>query len=102
PYARNGLAQNARGLAEVDASFQSSVDDVYVIGDGRLGASTIVRAIADAKTAVRVILNKQHLSVDYDGRPAKVERDQREVHGRRGLLIAAVNGKAEGDRCLTC
>jgi len=24
------------------------------------------------------------------------------VHGRRGLLIAAVNGKAEGDRCLTC
>ena len=24
------------------------------------------------------------------------------MHGRRGLLIAAINGKAEGDRCLTC
>jgi putative selenate reductase len=102
PYARNGLAQNDRGLALVDTSFQSSIDDVYVIGDGRLGPSTIVRAIADAKTAVRVILNKEHLLVDYDSRPAKVERDQREVHGRRGLLIAAINGKAEGDRCLTC
>ena len=102
PYARNGLAQNARGLAEVDASFQSSIDDVYVIGDGRLGPSTIVRAVADAKTAVRAILHKEHLSVDYDSRPAKVERDRHEVHGRRGLLIAAINGKAEGDRCLTC
>src|SRR5659263_333293 len=74
PYARNGLAQNARGLAEVDTSFQSSIDDVYVIGDGRLGPSTIVHAVADAKTAVRAILAKEHLSVDYDTRPAKVER----------------------------
>jgi putative selenate reductase len=24
------------------------------------------------------------------------------VHARRGLQIAAINGKAEGDRCLTC
>jgi putative selenate reductase len=102
PYSRNGLAQNARGLAEVDMSFRSSIDDVYVIGDGRLGPSTIVHAVADAKTAVRAILAKEHLSVDYDTRPAKVEPDQHEVHARRGLLIAAINGKAEGDRCLTC
>ncbi|MEP7035631.1 MAG: putative selenate reductase subunit YgfK [Actinomycetota bacterium] len=102
PYARNGLAQNVRGLAEVDASFQSSIDDVYVIGDGRLGPSSIVRAVADAKTAVRAILHNEHLAADYDVRPAKVARDQHEVHGRRGLLITAINGKAEGDRCLTC
>ena len=102
PYARNGLVQNAAGLAEVDASFQSSVSDVYVIGDGRLGASTIVRAIADAKIAARVILSKERLRVDYEQRPAKVERDAREVHAGRGLLIAAINGRAEGGRCLTC
>ncbi len=102
PYARNGLAQNTLGLAKVDASFQSSIDNVYVIGDGRLGPSTIVHAVADAKTAVRAILHNEHLGADYDVRPAKVERDSREVHGRRGLLIAAINGKAEGDRCLTC
>ncbi|HEY5249819.1 MAG TPA: FAD-dependent oxidoreductase, partial [Dermatophilaceae bacterium] len=102
PYARNGLAQNARGLAQVDPSFQSSIDHVYVIGDGRLGPSTIVRALADAKTAVRAILRQEHLRVDYDSRPEKVERDQSEVHRRRGLLIASINGKAEGDRCLTC
>ncbi|MEO6144411.1 MAG: FAD-dependent oxidoreductase, partial [Dermatophilaceae bacterium] len=101
-YARNGLAQNAPGLAQVDSSFMSSVDDVYVIGDGRLGPSSIVRAVADAKTATRSILHKEHLSVDYERRPEKVERDRQEVHGRRGLLIAAINGKAEGDRCLTC
>jgi len=101
-YARNGLAQDARGLAEVDSVFQSSIEHVYVIGDGRLGPSTIVRAVADAKTAVRAILHHEHLRVDYDVRPAKVERDQHEVHARRGLLIAAINGKAEGDRCLTC
>jgi len=100
--ARNGLAQNARGLSAVDSTFQSSIDHVYVIGDGRLGPSTIVRAIADAKTAVRAILRREHLRVDYDNRPAKVARDAREVLGRRGLLITAINGKAEGDRCLTC
>jgi putative selenate reductase len=102
PTTCNGLAHNAWGLAEVDASFQSSIDHVYVIGDGRLGPSTIVRAVADAKTAVRAILYEEHLPVDYDCRPAKVERDAREVHARRGLQIAAINGKAEGDRCLTC
>ena len=102
PYSRNGLVQNARGLAEVDKNFQSSIDDVFVIGDGRLGPSSIVRAIADAKTAVRAILHDAHLTADYDTRPAKVERDRVEVHGRRGLLIAAINGKADGDRCLTC
>jgi putative selenate reductase len=102
PYARNGLAQSSRGLAVVDTSFQSSIEGVSVIGDGRLGPSTIVRALADAKTAVRAILHKEHLAVDYDVRPEKVARDQHEVHGRRGLLIAAINGKAEGDRCLTC
>jgi len=101
-YARNGPAQNAGGLAEVDACFQSSIDDVYVIGDGRAGPSTIVHAIADAKTAVREVLRKEGLGVDFDLRPARVERDQAEVHGRRGLLIASINGRAEGDRCLTC
>jgi putative selenate reductase len=102
PATKNGLALGPRGLAEVDASFQSSVDDVYVIGDGRLGPSTIVGAVADAKAAVRAILHKEHLPVDYDIRPARVSRDPHEVHGRRGLQIAAINGKAEGDRCLTC
>ena len=101
-YARNGLAQNARGLAQVDPNFQASIQDVYVIGDGRLGPSTIVRAIADAKIAVRAILGKQHLDIDYDIRSGKVARDQHDVHSRRGLLITAINGKAEGDRCLTC
>ena len=102
PYARNGLAQSSRGLAEVGPTFESSIDGVFVIGDGRLGPSSIVHAVADAKTAVRAILHKQHLLVDYDSRPLKVERDRVEMHGRRGLLLAAINGKAEGDRCLTC
>ena len=102
PYARNGLTQSSRGLAKVDKNFQGSIDDVYIIGDGRLGPSSIVRAVADAKTAVRAILHKEHLAVDYDNRPEKVLRDQQEVHEQRGLQIASINGKAEGDRCLTC
>lgn len=102
PYARNGLAQDSRGLAIVDDAYQSSIPDVYVIGDGRLGPSTIVRAIADAKVAARAILAREGLAADYDARPAKVHRDEQEVHARRGLLIAEINGRAEGDRCLTC
>ncbi|HEX2704164.1 MAG TPA: putative selenate reductase subunit YgfK [Candidatus Lustribacter sp.] len=101
-YAANGLGLDLRGRVVLDESYQSSVEGVYVIGDGRLGPDTIVRAIADAKVVARAILAAHNLSVDFDRLTPVTHRPESEVHGRRGLMIASINGQAEGGRCLTC
>jgi putative selenate reductase len=101
-YTANGLALDARGRVVLDSTYQSSVPGVYVIGDGRLGPDTIVRAIADAKVVARDILHAQGLAVDFDRPTSVTHRPEAQVHGRRGLMIASINGQAEGARCLTC
>jgi putative selenate reductase len=107
-YTANGLALGSTGRVVLDESYRSSVEGVHVVGDGRLGPDTIVRAIADAKVAARAILAAEGLAVDFDRPPprpaegAVEQRDEVAVHARRGLMIASVNGRAEGDRCLAC
>ncbi len=101
-YAANGLALDERGRVRLDASYQSSVKDVYVVGDGRLGPDTIVRAIADAKVAAHAILSAEGLGVDFERTWAVDHLDEPDVFARRGLMIASVNGRAEGARCLAC
>ncbi|HRW19505.1 MAG TPA: putative selenate reductase subunit YgfK [Dermatophilaceae bacterium] len=101
-YAAAGLAMDARGRVVLDAAYQSSVPNVYVVGDGRLGPDTIVRAMGDARTAARAILAKAGLTPDYDAPEVRGHVPPPELSHRRGLLIAEINGKAEGGRCLTC
>jgi putative selenate reductase len=101
-YAANGLALDERGRVRLDASYRSSVDDVYVVGDGRLGPDTIVRAIADAKVAARAILRAEGLDVDFERTWPVDHLDPVDMLARRGLMIASVNGRAEGARCLAC
>lgn len=101
-YAANGLTMDARGTVVLDAAYQSSVPNVYVVGDGRLGPDTIVRAMGDARIAARAILTKAGLTPDYDAPDVRGHLPQPEVYHRRGLMIAEINGKAEGARCLTC
>lgn len=101
-YERNGLAIDGRGRVTLDADLCSSVPGVYVIGDGRLGPDTIVRAMGDAKTAVRAILRDAGIAPDFDHQDARTGLSDKTIHHRRGLMIATINGRAEGDRCLTC
>lgn len=102
PYTRNGLALDSRGKVRLDESYRSSIEDVYVIGDGRIGPSTIVRAIADAKVVVRAILAAEGLSADFDAHPPIHRHDPVQLRANRGLVIASVNGRGEADRCLSC
>ncbi len=101
-YTGNGVAVDGRGRAQLDPTYQSSVPNVYVVGDGRLGPDTIVRAMGDAKIACRAILTKEGLVPDFDGHQPVSHLPTPEVYHRRGLMIAEINGKAEGGRCLTC
>ncbi len=101
-YAAAGLALDSRGRAVLDAAYQASVPNVYVVGDGRLGPDTIVRAMGDARIAARAILARAGLTPDYDAPEVRGHVPPPELSHRRGLLIAAINGRAEGGRCLTC
>lgn len=102
PYERNGIELDERGRPVLDSDFQTSVPGVYVAGDGRRGPSTIVQAIADAKIACRAILATQGIVPDWEVPHPTVHLPGPGIGARRGLLIAEINGKAEGDRCLTC
>lgn len=102
PYTRNGIKLDGRGKPILDKTYQASVPGVYIIGDGRRGPRTIVEAIGDAKVACRAILESQGIGADYARPHPTVHQPAEQVYARRGLLIAEINGKAEGARCLSC
>ena len=122
-YSRLGLHVDERGRARLNAAFESSVDGVYVIGDGRRGPATIVQAMADAKIAAADILRKEGLKADFvredlfcreaDGHAAEAagvrERSlcacqvaSGENAARRGVLKMPLASAEEGKRCLSC
>ena len=78
-YTANGLAVDNRGKAVVDAeTLESSVKNVYVIGDGQKGPGTVVEAIADAAKAAKAIVPfdtesevEKNVNADYDAPLAK-------------------------------
>ncbi len=57
-YKSNGIEVNEKGLPVLDKSMQTSIKDVYAIGDGAFGASIIVKAIANAKVVSTAISGK--------------------------------------------
>ncbi|MCR5507686.1 MAG: putative selenate reductase subunit YgfK [Lachnospiraceae bacterium] len=58
-YRSNGIEVAENGLPVVDPdTYESSVKDVYIIGDGRVGSASVVEAIADAKKTSDAILEE--------------------------------------------
>ncbi|PZM89136.1 MAG: hypothetical protein DIU79_15835, partial [Actinobacteria bacterium] len=53
--AQLGLARNARGLIDVGPDWQTGVPGVFAAGDMRRGASLIVWAIAEGRSAAAAI-----------------------------------------------
>ena len=78
-YTANGLEVDNRGKAVVNAdTLESSVKNVYVIGDGQKGPGTVVEAIADATKAAKAIVPfdtesevEKNVNADYDAPLAK-------------------------------
>ena len=57
-YKNNGIDVNEKGLPILDGTMQTSIKGVYAIGDGALGASIIVKAVANAKLVSAAISGK--------------------------------------------
>ena len=97
-YTANGLEVDKRGKAVVNAdTLESSVKNVFVIGDGMKGPGTVVEAIADATKAARAIEN-----FDVDTYVEKnVNPDYQKPLAKRGELCSDCKSCDE-IRCLGC
>ncbi len=97
-YTSNGLAVDNRGRSVVNwETMESSVEGVYVVGDGQTGPATVVEAIAGAMKAARAIQ-------DFDA-DTFVERNVNPDYGKplskRGDVCADCASCGE-IRCLGC
>jgi putative selenate reductase len=105
-YDANGVARDEVGRPVLDSRLRAGVagglDEVYVAGDGRLGADTVVGAIADAKVVARSILGAHGIRADLDRSRTVVFTPQDLVTGRRGILADRLAPTADGTRCLRC
>ena len=95
-FAENGLALNSRNLPLVNEENQSSLKQVYLAGDCKAGASTIVNAIADAKAVAKSILARAGLAHDFVR--VEVPVPDKEIEARKAVLKDA----REKGRCLSC
>jgi putative selenate reductase len=106
-FARNGIALNEQGYPQTSDANESSVPGVYIAGDCRAGAATVVKAVADGKTIAADILRKLGLPADFAAGdaaapcPLTAERE-RTLYAKKGVIAAAADNAAGGSRCLSC
>ena len=93
-YKSNDIEVTEKGLPKLDSMMQTSINDVYAIGDGAFGASIIVKAIANAKLVAFAISKKS-----FEGNELPKETVEN-IYKDRAIL----KDKQQNDaiRCLHC
>lgn len=99
-YIRNGLELNERGRLVLNDKYESSKPGVYVIGDGRVGPSTIVDAVADAKRVASDIAAQFDVTLEFPR--VHVEEAHEAIVAKRGNIVHRYHDDREGSRCLKC
>ena len=94
-YEANGLQVDDRGRVKVSPTLESSVENVYVIGDGLYGPSIVVKAMAQAITAAEAICGRE-ISGSCD-----IAADPASIYATKGIL-AKPGDKPESERSLGC
>ena len=109
-FTANGIALNEKGFPEVSVACESSVPGVYVAGDCKAGAATVVRAIADGKAVAADILKKIGLNADFvvEAADAGCSPAAQNAAGisdlylKKGVISEAKQDNADACRCLSC
>lgn len=99
-YERNSIKLNDWGYPLINDKNETSIPNVYVAGDGKAGAKTIVKAIADGKLIAIDVLDKLGLSNDFVR--TLVLQNQDVLYDKKGTLEERLETKLEGLRCLAC
>jgi putative selenate reductase len=104
-FVKNGVALQD-GFPQVNENGECSVPGVYIAGDCKAGAATVVKAIADGKAAAADILRKLGLSADFTaepkGRAASRKSAATDLCLKKGVLAEAAQDNTDGYRCLSC
>ena len=101
-FAAQGLQIDERGKAAVNPeTLESSVPQVYVIGDAQRGPATIVEAIADARKAADAIVGAYKYAIPVLDEDYSAHKQGEQAY-KRGLLAPYHNARHEGQRCLEC
>ena len=96
-YRGNGIETDSSGRPVVALeSLETSLKDVFAVGDGLSGPATVVEGIRDAAKAAAYILKKP-VAKNYDDMA-----DQTEVYARKGVLIEEDSSVSDSRRCLSC
>ena len=107
-FTSNGIALNKKGYPEACASGESSEPGVYVAGDCKTGAATVVKAIAGGKAAAFDILKKLGLKADFSVEAdnsacgKKTQDDFSGLYYKKGVIAEAKKDNTDAYRCLLC
>ena len=108
----NGIAVDEKGNIQVDEFNQTSVDNVFIVGDALRGPATVVEGIADARKAADGILEKEgidqpFLTVPHPEFDRKIQTEA--IISKKAFITPQVlhedfeqNYLAETERCLEC
>jgi putative selenate reductase len=100
-FSNNGLALDAKGLPKVSETLESTSTGVYIAGDCKAGPATVVKAMADGKTAALAILGKLGLEAPFA--PILPENtDTETLYMKKGVIAGEQDGNTDGYRCLSC
>jgi putative selenate reductase len=118
-FGSNGIALNDKGFPKIGKSNESSIPGVYFAGDCKAGSATVVKAIADGKTAAADILRKLELPADFSEEPdgpsyaglpcaaGEVKTptgvpDFSDYYLKKGVIAEHTKDNTDGWRCLSC
>jgi putative selenate reductase len=102
-FSRNNIKLNAKGFPEVSSCGESSVPNVYVAGDCKQGAATVVRAISDAKAAAADILRRLNLEADFSiEQSCAANADITDLYYKKGVINELKPDNTDAYRCLSC
>jgi putative selenate reductase len=99
-FTRNGIRLNPQGFPVLNAALESSVPDVYIAGDCKAGAATVVKALADSKTIAQDILRKLHIPADFGS--VQLRSDKEVLYAKKGIVAPSLPGNTDAYRCLSC
>ncbi len=98
-FTKNAIEMDEKGGPKTNAAMETSISNVYAVGDCRKGPDTIVGAMADGKAAAKDILKKLGLKNDFKTFACA---DAAEKEAVRGILNTSEKPEEQGRRCFGC
>lgn len=97
-----GIEVSKRGLPVLKDSGETNLENIYMAGDAKTGAATIVEAMAGGKKVALDILKKEGLTCDFAEVPEIKDKNNLKFYKRKGILAMPELDEREGVRCLSC